>query len=86
VGWTRYRSPFIAALWGKYNGERKVDSWVLKQLRALVLLDLKDHIPDGYFETKLDKLELNNTFIHGWPSHDRKFYRKPTILARTHRC
>lgn len=39
-----------------------MDSWVLKQLRAFVLTDLKDFIPSGYFDNELEELRLSNSF------------------------
>lgn len=36
-----------------------MDEWVLKQLRAAVLNDIQEFIPDGYFEQPLDELKLS---------------------------
>ena len=38
-----------------------MDSWILKQLRTFVLSELKDHIPEGYFETKVESFQVNET-------------------------
>lgn len=42
-----------------------MDSWILRQLRALVLNDLKDFIPIGYFESEAENLKLNNSSMDG---------------------
>lgn len=39
-----------------------MDSWVLKQLRALVLTDLKNYIPENYFESAPESLKYNSSF------------------------
>lgn len=39
-----------------------MNSWVLKQLRALVLTDLKGYIPENYFEENPELLKLNDSF------------------------
>lgn len=36
--------------------------WVLKQLRACILSDLKSHIPEGYFEQKIDSMDFIKNF------------------------
>lgn len=40
-----------------------MNSWTLKQLRALVLSDLNAFIPKDYFNQKIESLWLNNSFI-----------------------
>lgn len=40
-----------------------MDSWVLKQLRALVLTDLKNYIPENYFESAPESLKYNSSFV-----------------------
>jgi hypothetical protein len=39
-----------------------MDSWVLKQLRACVLSELKAYIPEEYFEQRIQKLEFSINF------------------------
>ena len=39
-----------------------MDSWVIKQLRAFVLSELKGHISENYFDQRLENLELNKSF------------------------
>jgi hypothetical protein len=39
-----------------------MDSWILKQLRALVLTDLKDLVPQGYFESEAENLKVYSSF------------------------
>lgn len=43
-----------------------MDRWILKQLRAQILCDLKSLIPEGYFEQDKHKFQLSNVF----PSHE----------------
>lgn len=51
-----------------------MDSWTLRQLRALVLTDLNNFIPEGYFEQNMESSCLNNraksneylSFEHQW--------------------
>jgi hypothetical protein len=51
-----------------------MDSWILKQLRALILSDLKDHIPKDYFDEKIENLPLNDTFkSHEYLSYEKKW-------------
>lgn len=38
-----------------------MDSWILKQLRALVLTDLNGFIPQGYFELEAENLKLHSS-------------------------
>lgn len=37
-----------------------MDWWVLKELRAMILTDLRDFVPHGYFESEVEKFKLNN--------------------------
>lgn len=39
-----------------------MNSWTLKQLRALVLSDLSGHIPRNYFDQNIESLNLNDFF------------------------
>lgn len=39
-----------------------MNSWVLKQLRALVLTDLKGYIPENYFDENPELLKFNDSF------------------------
>lgn len=39
-----------------------MNSWILRQLRALLLSDLKGHIPKNYFNQKIIGLQLNSSF------------------------
>jgi len=37
-----------------------VDWWIVKQLRAMVVEDLSEFVPQGYFESEPDKFKLHN--------------------------
>jgi hypothetical protein len=37
-----------------------MDWWIMKQLRAMVLTDLREFIPDGYFESDVEKFKLHH--------------------------
>lgn len=39
-----------------------MNSWILKELRALVLTDLKEFIPHDYFNSEASAFNLNDTF------------------------
>jgi hypothetical protein len=39
-----------------------MDSWILKQLRATVQSDLRAFIPQGYFESEVDRFQLHDNF------------------------
>lgn len=48
-----------------------MDWWVLKQLRAMVLDDLRELIPQGYFETTADVLKFHDGIKnHAFFSHE----------------
>jgi hypothetical protein len=36
-----------------------VDWWIVKQLRAMILTDLRDFVPQGYFESEAEKFKLH---------------------------
>jgi len=36
--------------------------WIVKQLRAMVIQDLRDYVTDGYFEGEVEKFKLNEVF------------------------
>ena len=38
-----------------------MDWWILKQLRAMVLSDLREFIPQGYFESEVEKFKLHDS-------------------------
>lgn len=38
----------------------KMDHWVLRQIRAMVLTDLKAFIPEGHFEKRIERIWLTN--------------------------
>jgi hypothetical protein len=46
--------------------ETSMDRWVLKQLRAQILGDLKNLIPEGYFDRNKENFQFSSTF----PSHE----------------
>ena len=35
-----------------------MDWWIVKQLRAMILTDLRDFVPQGYFESEAEKFKL----------------------------
>ena len=37
-----------------------MDWWIVKQLRAMLLEELRDFVPDGYFEGDVEKFKLND--------------------------
>lgn len=37
-----------------------MDWWILNQLRAMILTDLRDFIPHGYFESEVEKFKLDD--------------------------
>lgn len=37
-----------------------MDWWIVKQLRAMILTDLRDFVPQGYFESEVEKLKLHD--------------------------
>ncbi|MDP1594366.1 MAG: hypothetical protein Q8L80_09030 [Gallionella sp.] len=37
-----------------------MDWWILKQLRAMILTDLRDFVPHGYFESEVEKFKLDD--------------------------
>lgn len=37
-----------------------MDWWIIKQLRAMVLNDLREFVPQGYFESDVDNLKLHD--------------------------
>jgi hypothetical protein len=37
-----------------------MDWWIVKQLRAMLLEDLRDFVPDGYFEGDVEQFKLND--------------------------
>ncbi|MGZ5045579.1 MAG: hypothetical protein ACXV8P_12395 [Methylobacter sp.] len=37
-----------------------MDWWIVKQLRAMVLSDLREFIPQGYFESEVEKFKLHD--------------------------
>lgn len=37
-----------------------MDWWIVKQLRAMILTDLRDFVPHGYFESKAEKFKLHH--------------------------
>jgi hypothetical protein len=37
-----------------------MDWWIVKQLRAIILTDLRDFVPKGYFESEVEKLKLHD--------------------------
>ncbi|MGZ5018535.1 MAG: hypothetical protein ACXV8U_22440 [Methylobacter sp.] len=37
-----------------------MDWWIMKQLRAMVLTDLRDFVPQGYFESEVEKFKFDN--------------------------
>lgn len=37
-----------------------MDWWILKQLRAMILTDLRDFVPHGYFESSAEKFKLHD--------------------------
>lgn len=37
-----------------------VDWWIVKQLRAMILTDLRDFVPQGYFESEVEKWKLHD--------------------------
>jgi hypothetical protein len=39
--------------------DKKLDKWILKQLRGLVLTDVRDFIPEGYFDGARDLFPIN---------------------------
>ena len=60
-----------------------MDSWVLKQLRAFVLSELKGHIPKDYFDQKLENLELNKIFkSHEYLSFENQWGYLATKLGK----
>lgn len=38
-----------------------MDWWIVKQLRAMILEDLRDFIPQGYFETETEKFKIDDS-------------------------
>ena len=38
-----------------------MDWWILKQLRAMILTDLRDFVPQGYFESEVEKFKLDDS-------------------------
>lgn len=60
-----------------------MDSWVLKQLRAFVLSELKGHIPKNYFDQRLESLELNSSFgAHEYLSFENQWGYLATKLGK----
>ncbi|MBK1890629.1 TIR domain-containing protein [Undibacterium sp. 14-3-2] len=41
-----------------------MDWWILKQLRAMLLSDLRDFIPEGYFESKRNEFVLHDSIAN----------------------
>lgn len=39
--------------------------WIVKQLRAMILADLRDFIPQGYFESAAEKFKLDDGIANG---------------------
>ncbi len=37
-----------------------MDWWIVKQLRAMILTDLRDFVPQGYFESEAEKFKLHH--------------------------
>lgn len=37
-----------------------MDWWIVKQLRAMILMDLRDFVPQGYFESEVEKFKLHD--------------------------
>lgn len=37
-----------------------MDWWIVKQLRAMILTDLRDFVPHGYFESEAEKFKLHH--------------------------
>lgn len=37
-----------------------MDWWILKQLRAMILTDLRDFVPQSYFESEVEKFKLDD--------------------------
>ncbi|MCK4794397.1 MAG: hypothetical protein KAV87_62290 [Desulfobacteraceae bacterium] len=37
-----------------------MDWWIVKQLRAMILTDLRDFVPQGYFEGEVEKFKLHH--------------------------
>jgi hypothetical protein len=37
-----------------------VDWWIVKQLRVMILTDLSDFVPHGYFESEAEKFKLHD--------------------------
>lgn len=38
-----------------------MDWWIVKQLRAMILTDLRDFVPQGYFESEVEKFKLDDS-------------------------
>ncbi|MFA6310400.1 MAG: hypothetical protein WCV99_10550 [Sterolibacterium sp.] len=38
-----------------------MDWWIVKQLRAMILTDLRDFVPPGYFESKVETLKFHDS-------------------------
>ena len=42
-----------------------MDWWIVKQLRAQILEDLREFVPQGYFESEVEKFYLNDGIKKG---------------------
>lgn len=71
-----------------------MDWWIVKQLRAMILTDLRDFVPQGYFESEVEKFKLDDRikgsdhFSHelrwGYLASDlgrKLFFKSTTIMS-----
>lgn len=60
-----------------------MDSWVLKQLRFFILVELNDHIPSGHFDQNLETLNFHKSLrSHEYLSYESKWGYLATQIGR----
>lgn len=60
-----------------------MDWWIVKQLRAMILTDLRDFVPPGYFESEVETFKLDSRMTGADHfSHERRWGYLAGVLGR----